>query len=98
MDTISNIDMDTQEITTADLHELKMKIKEIERFCKDKQIPFFLTYYTPKHGYSYSGLFPEEINSNHVVSEHWRFLEFLKVVVGFNREDYKPIIKKNKTQ
>ena len=30
-----------------------------------------------------------------IKSEYWRFVEFLKIVIGFNREDYKPVIRKN---
>ena len=96
METITNEPTEKQfkSKTTTDLHEIKLKVNELLKLCQDKEVPFFLTYYHPDLGYQYSGLFPEEINSESVESEYYRFIEFLKVVVNFNAEDFKPVIKK----
>lgn len=95
LDTINYEQKTTKAKANEKLHDIKILSNQLFKLCQENQIPFFLTYYHPAVGYQYNGLFPEEIDSENVSSEYFRFVEFLKIVVNFNKEDYKPIIKKN---
>ena len=77
-------------------HEMHMRTKDLYRFCETHGIPIFIAYYLQNKGYQYKGLFPEEINTEEVLSEYGKFKQFLKVVIDFNEDYYKPQIKKNK--
>lgn len=94
MKEVTNIkDMDKESIA----HDIKISVKALLRLCEKYNVPIFISYYTNKDGYSYQGLFPEEIEDDSFRSQYGRFPKFLETVVGFNKEDYKPVISKNKS-
>lgn len=74
-------------------HELHMRVKNLCKYCEENGVPVFIAYYLAAKGYLYRGVFPEEINTEDVLSEYGKFKQFLKVCIGFNEEDYKPQIK-----
>ena len=73
-------------------HKINMSAKKFYRECEDNNIPVFVSYYLPGKGYQYKAKFPEEIATPEVQSEYGKFKEFLKVCIGFNKEDYFPHI------
>lgn len=73
-------------------HNIKMAAKSFCRECENNNIPVFVAYYLPEKGYQYRATFPEEIGTPEVESEYGKFKEFLKVCIGFNKEDYFPHI------
>lgn len=77
-------------------HDMKIGINRIMKDAQEAEVPIFIAYYNPTQGYIYNALFPEEIGSKEIESEYGRFLDFLKTCVGFNRDDYKPVIKVSK--
>lgn len=73
-------------------HGINMAAKNLCRDCGDMGIPVFVAYYLPGKGYKYRATFPEEIATPEVQSQYGKFKEFLKVCIGFNKEDYFPKI------
>lgn len=78
------------------VHDMKIGINRVIKDAQEAEVPIFIAYYSPSQGYIYNALFPEEIGTKEAESEYGRFLDFLKTCVGFNREDYKPVIKVSK--
>lgn len=77
-------------------HDVRILLNNLTKICESENIPFFVAFYTEKNGYEYRGLFPEEIDERNMESQWGRFPKFLETVIGFNKEDYKPVITKNK--
>jgi len=75
-------------------HAMKIASNQLIKLAEENKIPVFVAYYDPKKGYQYNGLFPEEIDSLDVTSQYNRFYEFLKVCVGFNKEDLTPVVRR----
>lgn len=74
------------------MNELHHTANQIAKhYCKSLEelgIPVFTAYYVPQKGYRYKAIFPEEISNPELASEYKKFNEFLKVCIGFNKEDY----------
>lgn len=77
-------------------HAIKIASNQMVKLAEESKVPLFVAYYDPKKGYQYNGLFPEEIESDDVVSEYDKFKKFLEVCISFNKELCKPIVSKKK--
>ena len=51
--------------------------------------PSFIAVYIPGSGYQYSAVLPGELENCDISPEDSKFNEFLRTVIGFNKEDYK---------
>lgn len=78
------------------VHNIKISSNQLVRLAEESKIPIFIAYYDPEKGYQYNGLFPEEIDSPDVDSEWYKFYEFLKVCISFNKADLIPQLSKKK--
>lgn len=87
-----------EEMTIRELrHDIKIKANQLAKECKMAGMPFFLSYYNDElpmgQRYKYAAMFPEEVNQpEKVKSEFGKFVEFLRVIIGFNKADYFPVI------
>lgn len=79
-------------------HAVKIATNQLVKIAEDNDIPIFIAYYDPSRGYQYNGIFPEEIGTPDIASQYDRFLEFLKVCIGFNKEDNIPTIRKKEEE
>lgn len=80
-------------------HDVKIYTNQVVRTLRENNIPVFIAYYTPDKGFQYNGCFPEELPDKEAASSlstacGGKFFEFLKLCIGFNKEDYFPVIKK----
>ncbi len=71
-------------------HDLKIEINKLVKKAKDEGIPTFFIYYSPEDGYVYHGCLPEEIVNKDVdvSSEYQKFYEFLRVCIGYNKDEF----------
>ena len=69
-------------------NDIKKTIENLTNDLAESGYPSFVAVYVPGSGYQYSAILPEEININ-ISSTETKFNEFLKTVIGFNKEDYK---------
>lgn len=76
-------------------HQIKISSNRLVKLAEDSQIPIFIAYYDPQNGYQYNGVFPEELDADDLKSEYGRFFEFLKVIIGFNKDDLMPQMKRS---
>ena len=82
---ISNIE--EKEEVGAPYHVINMEIKRLCQKCEENSIPIFIAYFLKGRGYKYRSIFPEEIGTESVQSEYGKFKEFLKVCIGFNKNN-----------
>ncbi len=81
------------------IHKIIVKLNCLKKLCEDGNVPYFFAFYDPrpstKDSYSYSSLIPEEIRDpgKEITNQYDRFQKFLEIVVDFNLEDYKPVIR-----
>lgn len=81
------------------IHEAKIAINAFTKKFEELGIPVFIAAYTGESGkldgYVYDAVLPEEIGTEKCESQYQRFMQFIKVVIDFNKEDYMPYVKIN---
>ena len=95
--------MKLEDMSIKDMrHDIRIKANQLAKECKMAGMPFFLAYYNDKaqdgQRYKYAAMFPEEVydekkeDSDLIKKEFGKFIEFLRVIIGFNKADYFPVI------
>ncbi len=71
-------------------HDLKILLNRVVKDCAENAIPIFIAFYSPNDGYVYNGVLPEEIDDEEidVSSEYGKFFEFLRICIGYNKEEF----------
>lgn len=95
MEKVTNIG-DAPNIAPSRTHEIKIAANKIVKMGEENNIPVFVVYYDPKKGYQYNAVFAEELESPDLESQYGRFKDFLKICIGFNKQDIKPKIVRKK--
>ena len=81
------------EVTNEGPHKVLLAGKQFIKTAEEKGIPALAIYYIPGKGYKYQGILPQELENEEVSSEYDKFKEFLRLIIGFNKEDYLPPLK-----
>ncbi len=71
-------------------HQLKIAVNQMVKDARKNGIPIFIAYYSPTEGYVYNGAIPESITNPEadVSSEYGKFNAFLRVCMGYNKEEF----------
>ena len=77
-------------------HRITLTTKRFVKDCADSDVPVFVAYYLPGKGLKYRAILPDELEMPAKEVED-KFNEFLKVVVGFDKEEYFPTIENKKS-
>lgn len=81
----------SKKVETAE-HNIRIALNQVVRDAGRAGIPIFTVFYTEEEGYVYNGILPEEIGTENLQKEYGKFDEFLKICLGFNKEEeLKPI-------
>ena len=81
----SSTPIDNSRTVNPGEHKIKIMMNELVREAAKEGIPIFGLYYSEKEGYVYNGMLPEELG---VESEYGKFNEFLRICMGFNKEEF----------
>lgn len=69
-------------------HDVKIGSNRLIKLSEERKVPIFIAYYDPQKGYQYDGVLPEEVQTTDVHGEYGKFIEFMKVCIGFNKEEH----------
>ena len=76
-------------------HNIKIAVNHLIKTAKEMEVPIFIAYKDPEKGYTYNGVFPEELDDPTMTAEYGKFTQFMKVCSDFNKSDFKMQVKLN---
>lgn len=93
MDNIQELSIeegDNEEKTSSmdKTHDVKIGSNRLVKLAEERKIPIFVAYYDPQKGYQYDGVLPEEVQTTDSRGQYGKFIEFMKVCIGFNKEEH----------
>ena len=97
MKSISNDNLCDKSVAKK-MHEIRIATNRLVKLAEETDIPIFIACFDPQYkDYQYNALFPEEVGTEDVKSEYGKFDEFLRICIGFNKEEFMPKIVKKKS-
>ena len=93
MDNIQELSIeegDNEEKTSSmdKTHDVKIGSNRLIKLAEECKIPIFIAYYDPQKGYQYDGVLPEEVQTTDSRGQYGKFIEFMKICIGFNKEEH----------